>query len=129
MAIKITLIGLGKIGVSVGLALAKHTEQIYRVGHDRKPEHANLAKRLNAIDKVEYNLPASVANSDIVLLALPMDQVRDTLEVIAPDLREGAVVMDTVPVKQPVVQWVEELFKPDRYYVGLMPVINAKYLF
>ena len=128
MTIKITLIGLGKIGTSVGLALAKHAEQIYRVGHDRTPEHSNLAKKLNAIDKVEYNLHASVANSDIVFLALPLDQVHKTFEHIAPDLREGTVVMDTAPVKQPVVQWAEEFLKPDRYYVGLTPVINAKYL-
>ena len=128
MAIKITLIGLGKIGTSVGLALAKHTEKIYRVGHDRNPEHTNLAKRMNAIDKVEYNLHASVANSDIVFLALPLDQIRETLELIAPELRVGAVVMETAPIKQPVIQWVEEFLKPDRYYVGLTPVFNAKYL-
>lgn len=129
MTVKITLIGLGKIGTSMGLALNKHTHQLYRTGHDLHPEHARLAQKLGAIDKIHYNLPASVEDADIVVLALPVDQIRETLEIIAPDLKDGAVVMDTAPVKQTVSAWAQEFLKPGRYYVGLAPAIHSKYLF
>ncbi len=34
MAVQLTIVGLGQIGTSVGLALADQTELLYRVGHD-----------------------------------------------------------------------------------------------
>jgi len=128
MSVQITIIGLGKIGTSVGLALSKHTNQLYRRGHDIHPEFSRRAQKLGAVDKVVYNLPASVVEADIVFLALPLDQIRETLEIIAPDLKEGAVVMDTAPVKQAVSAWAQEFLQPGRYYVGLSPVINSQYL-
>jgi len=128
MAVRITIIGLGKIGTSVGLALEKHTSQLYRTGHDIHPENARRAQKMGAIDKIHYNLPSSVDGADIVLLALPIDQIRETLEIIAPDLKEGAVVIDTSPVKQTVAGWAQEFLKPGRYYVGLAPATHAQYL-
>jgi prephenate dehydrogenase len=129
MTVKITIIGLGKIGTSVGMALSKHTNQLYRIGHDLHPENARRAQKIGAIDKVMYNLPSSVADADIVLLALPVDQIRETMEIIAPDLKDGAVVMDTSPVKQAVAAWAQEFLKPGRYYIGLSPTFNSLYLF
>ncbi len=128
MTVKITIIGLGKIGTSVGLALAKHTSQLYRIGHDLHPEYARRAQKVGAIDKIMYNLPASVDDADVVLLALPVDQIRETMEIISPDLKDGAVVMDTSPNKQVVAGWAQEFLKPGRYYVGLCPAVNSQYL-
>jgi prephenate dehydrogenase len=128
MAVQITIIGLGQIGTSVGLALAEHQDLIYRVGHDREPTIARRAEKMGALDKVKINLPSSVENADIVLLSLPIDQIRETLALIASDLKEGAVVMDTGPVKEVVAAWAGEILPPECYYVGLTPVLNPAYL-
>jgi prephenate dehydrogenase len=50
------------------------------------------------------------------------------LEHISQDLKEHAVVIDTGPLKQPVLKWAEELLPVDRYYIGFTPVINYDYL-
>ncbi len=128
MGIQITLIGLGQIGASIGLALGNHKDLVQRVGHDREPEISRHAEKLGAIDRAVLNLPASVREADLVLLALPMDQIRETMAIIAPDLKEGTVVMDTGPVKEVVSAWASELLPANRYYVGLTPVINPVYL-
>lgn len=128
MTVEITIIGLGQIGASIGLALAERNDLVHRIGNDRRLEIAKQAEKLGALDKVVHNLPRSVENADLVLLCLPMDQIRETLAIIAPDLKEGAVVMDTGPVKEPVAAWAGELLPPDRHYVGLTPVINVAYL-
>lgn len=128
MGIQITLIGLGQIGASIGLALGNHTDLVRRVGHDRELGVARKAEKIGAIDHAELNLPASVREADLVLLALPMDQIRETMEIIAPDLKEGTVVMDTSPVKEIVAAWASELLPAERYYIGLTPVINPAYL-
>ena len=36
MALQVTIIGLGQIGGSIGMSLSKHTEKLYRVGHDKE---------------------------------------------------------------------------------------------
>ncbi len=128
MTVQITIVGLGQIGASFGLALAEQKEMFLRIGHDREPEAARQALNIGAIDKRSVNLPSAVRDADIVLLALPIDQIRETLEIIAPDLREHAVVLDTAPVKEVVNAWAKELLPPKRHYVGLTPVLNPSYL-
>ena len=128
MAVQITIVGLGQIGTSVGLALADQSELLYRLGHDRDRGTARRAEKMGALDKTSRNLPSAVREADMVLLALPVDQIQETLEVIKEDLKESAVVMDTGPVKQVVASWAAELLPPDRYYVGLTPVLNPVYL-
>lgn len=128
MTVQLTIIGLGQIGASVGMALAKHSDKITRFGHDREPNIARQAHARGAVDKIFFNLPASVENSRFILLALPFDQVHETLKVIAPDLREGTVVMDTSPLKSKVAAWAKECLPPNCYYVGLTPAINPLYL-
>ncbi len=128
MNVQITIIGLGQIGGSIGLALGSHKDLVTRWGNDLDLGVARRAEKLGAIDRVEINLPNSVRSADIVVLALPLDQIHETLSVIAPDLKEGAVVMDTAPIKEAVVGWAKELLPPNRHYIGLTPVLNPAYL-
>jgi prephenate dehydrogenase len=128
MSVQVTIVGLGQIGTSIGLALADHREMVRRVGHDREVRVARQAEKMGALDKVSLNLPSAVREADLVLLSLPIDQIRDTLSIIVQDLREGAVIMDTAPVKRVVAGWIAEQLPPERYYVGLTPILNPIYL-
>ena len=124
MSVKITIIGLGQIGASMGLALAKHKNQVSTLGHDKSPETARKAQKQGAVERISYNLPASIEGADVVVLAIPMDEIHETLEIIAPDLREDAVVMDTAPAKSAVAKWAKEILPPKRHYIGLVPALN-----
>ncbi len=124
MAVQLTVIGLGQIGTSIGLALSGRSESVNRVGHDREIPVMNKAKALGAFDSTHINLPASVDKADIVLLCLPLDQVEATLKIIAPDLREDVVVMDVAPVKSAVAGWFKQYVPAGRHYVGLVPSVN-----
>lgn len=123
MTVQITVIGLGQLGASIGLAL-NGRENIRRVGHDREMAVMKQAKSLNAFDETVYNLPASVEKADLVVLCLPLDQEEDTLKHIAADLREGAVVLDMSPVKSIAAGWFEKHVPRGRHYIGLVPAIN-----
>jgi prephenate dehydrogenase len=128
MAVQAALIGLGQIGTSFGLALGKHKTPIKRIGHDLENGIARQAAKKGAVDKTSFNLPGTVRGADFVVLSIPIDQVRSTLEAIAQDLREHCVVFDTSPIKRPVLEWAKEILPPNRYYIGLTPVINGQYL-
>ncbi len=128
MTVQITIIGTGQIGASIGLALGEQKDLFVRVGHDKEVRVANRAKDLGALDRVAINLPGSVENAAIVILALPQDQIRETFKYIAADLPEESVVMDTAAVKGDVIRWAKEILPPKRYYIGLAPVLNPAYL-
>ena len=128
MTVQITIVGLGQIGASIGLALAGRQELVYRVGHDREIGIARRVEKMGGLDKVAINLPAAVREADIVMLSLPVDQIRDTLTIIKEDLKAGAVVMDTSPTKQAVMSWAAEIIPAECHYIGLMPAVNPLYL-
>ena len=128
MSVQITIVGLGQIGSSIGLALKAREVNVHRVGHDKDPQAGKEAQRMGAVDDVKYNLPASIREAKIVILALPLAEIRETLKVIAPDLQEGTLVLDTAPAKATVAAWAKEILPPGRFYVGLSPAINPEYL-
>ena len=128
MSVQITIVGLGQIGSSIGLALKAHNVNVHRVGHDKDPQAAKESEKAGAVDDVKYNLPASIREAKIVILALPLAAMQETLKLIAPDLQEGTLVLDTAPAKATVAAWAQELLPPGRFYIGLTPAINPDYL-
>ena len=128
MPVQITIIGLGQVGASIGLALAAHKDEVFCVGHDKEFLVERAAQQKGAVDKTEHNLPKAVQDARLVLLALPVHQVRETLEFIAPDLMKGTVVVDTSPIKSEVANWAKDILPEGCFYVGLVPTIAAEFL-
>lgn len=128
MTVQITIVGLGQIGSSIGLTLKARGVDLHVVGHDKDTKSAKESQRIGAVDDVKHNLPASVREAKIVVLALPFAEMRETLDVIAPDLQEGTLVFDTAPSKATVAAWAKELLPAGRYYIGLTPAINPEHL-
>jgi prephenate dehydrogenase len=128
MAIQITIIGLDQIGASIGLGLKGKAENMLRVGHDPNPLTAQAAEKLGAVDRISYNLPAAIEKADLIVMALPVDKVQETLKVIARIVRKDVVILDTSPFKGHVFAWAKEILPAERHFVGLVPVINPAYL-
>ena len=128
MTVHITIIGLGQIGASMGLALANHKDQVTTLGHDRSPETARKAQKLGAVESISYNLPAAVENADMIILAIPFDEIYETLKIISQDMREESVLIDTAPVKSVIFGWAKELLPLKRHYLGLTPALNPALL-
>ncbi len=119
----VAIVGLGIIGTSAGLALHKYAEKVTVVGHDPSPEISSKAKRAGAVDRTEWNLINAVAPADRVILALPVSEIRSTLDAIKGELRPGCVIVDTADVKEPVMAWAAELLPPEVHFVGGHPVV------
>lgn len=128
MKIQLTIIGLGQIGTSIGLALSEHPELVKRIGNDRERKTVQQAKKMNAIDETVVRLNSAVKKSDLIILAIPIDQMRDVMEIIAPEMKPGAVLFDTAPIKAEIADWAAELLLEGCAYVGLTPVVAPKYL-
>jgi prephenate dehydrogenase len=127
MSVQITIIGLGQVGSSIGLALAGQ-KNIKRIGHDKNYETARAAQKAGAVDEIKINLPASVQAANVVILSIPFSEMHSALKHISLDLQDGAVVVDTAPSKATVTAWINQLIPEGRYYVGLSPAAGAEHL-
>ncbi|MBK8049468.1 MAG: prephenate dehydrogenase/arogenate dehydrogenase family protein [Anaerolineales bacterium] len=97
----ITIIGLGVTGASLGLALVNTNVQADVVGHDKAPDATQAARKLGAITRGEWNLHNAVANASVVVLAIPLSEVDETLGLIAEDLQPSTMVIVLTDVLQP----------------------------
>lgn len=123
---RITVIGLGLIGSSMGMALrAAYHGRTEVVGYDADPKTHNEAKKNGAVDRSEWNLDDAVRDSDMLILAVPAAAVRDIFESVGPHLKEGAVVTDTTSTKRQVMTWAEELLPPGAGFVGGNPLVGS----
>jgi prephenate dehydrogenase len=116
---KIGIIGFGNFGQLAASILAKKfTVQIYdSKGSDEKKERT---KRIRA----KWNDLETVAQSDVVILCVPISQTEKMIKKIAPMVKKGALILDTCSVKVYPCRWLEENLPADVDIVGTHPMFG-----
>ncbi len=121
---KITIVGLGLIGTSLGLALQRNENDFHIVGHDKERSATSRAKKLGAIDDSNWNLVNACDKADLIILAIPAAGIAPTLNFIHEDLKPGCLIIDTATIKTPIMEAATVL--PDNvHFVGGDPVLVA----
>lgn len=121
--VKITVIGAGAIGTSIGLALKQAEDAPQLHVHDKEPEHTKQALKMGAFDKGHWNLINACDQADLIILAIPATQIKSTLTVIASELKEDAIVTDTAPFKQNTLREATAILPTNVHYVGGNPIV------
>jgi prephenate dehydrogenase len=100
---KLSILGPGLLGGSIGLA-ARHRKVARRVAiWARRPEAADQAYELGAADEATNDLAKVVADAELVVLATPIGVMRALVDQMRPALPDGCVVTDVGSVKYPIV--------------------------
>lgn len=123
---RITIVGLGLIGGSIGLALRQAGNNYEVVGHDREHTVASKARKREAVSKTEWNLISACEGADLIIIATPVMAIKETLTAIAPYLKSGCLVTDTASIKGPVVAWAKEILPDTIHFVGGDPIISQE---
>ena len=84
-------------------------------------------EKLGAIDRVEWNLVTAASVGDILVLAVPLAELENTLMVIGEDVQPHALVLDLAPLKVQSLRWAEKHLKAG-HYVGVMPVLLIQFI-
>ena len=121
----ITIIGMGLIGTSIGLALKRSSSKAQKLrilGHDSEPTATRKAHQMGAIDSTEWNLVKAVREADLVLISTPVVTVKEVMEQIGPHLPEECVVTDTGSTKQQILRWAEDILPSNVSFIGGHPM-------
>jgi prephenate dehydrogenase len=110
---RITIIGTGLIGTSVGLALRSTGFAGVITGCDADAAQADTALQMRAASEVvrgQEKTLASAANSDVVVLAVPVFAILDWMPKLAAVMKPGQLVTDTGSTKLEITHAAAKIF-------------------
>jgi prephenate dehydrogenase len=124
---KVTLVGVGLLGGSLGLALKQRALAREVHGYVRRAGSTAECERLGVVDCATRDLRAAVDGADLVVLCTPIGQMRELAQTLLPVLRKGAVVTDVGSVKGSVVRQLEPLVASSgAHFVGSHPMAGGE---
>jgi prephenate dehydrogenase len=106
---RVAIFGVGLIGGSFALALKEAGAVGEVVGVDRNAVNLRRALELGVIDREESDSAKAVSGAELVLLAMPLGQMRSVIEHIGTHIGDDTVLTDTGSTKQDVVRLACEL--------------------
>lgn len=126
MVQKLTILGPGLLGGSIGLA-ARHCKSAKRVViWARRQEAADEAWKLGAADEATTDLTKAVTDADLVVFATPIGAMSALAGKIKPKLRDGCVVTDVGSVKYPIVTALTAALAGKARFVGSHPMTGSE---
>ncbi len=124
---KISIIGVGLLGGSIGLAVRKRRLAKEIAGFVRREKTITDCEKIGALDFGTTDLLAAVSGADLVILSTPLFQMRSLTEQFLPALKRGAIITDVGSVKADVVRELESLVKKvGAHFVGSHPMAGGE---
>jgi prephenate dehydrogenase len=123
---QVTIVGLGLIGGSLGIAIRRQRLAKTVVGFSRKPRTLRRAKRCGAIDTGTSSLRRAVAGADLVVLATPVETIVPLARRLTPAMRRGAILTDVGSTKGEIAQALDRRLPNDVRFVGSHPLAGSE---
>lgn len=123
---RVTIIGIGFMGGSLGLALKKYGLAQEVTGVAQRQETLDQALALKAIDIGFIDVQKGVANADLVVMASPVQSIIEQFAIINPHLKRGCLVTDMGSVKTAVVDRAEITLSAPGMFVGSHPLAGSE---
>ena len=122
---RISIVGLGLIGGSWGLALRSHGFQGVRIGCDR-PEVLKRALAAGAIDEAREDATDAVSDADLVILAAGVGGILDLLPRLSRAVSHRALVTDVGSTKRLICQRAREALGQEPLFLGGHPLAGKE---
>jgi prephenate dehydrogenase len=123
---KISIIGVGLIGGSIGLAVKKCKLADEVMGLTSRQITLKKALKSKAIDRGSLNLKETVKDADLVILAVPVNKISAILKSISPHLKQGCLVTDIASTKEEIVKIAESTLPKSVFFVGTHPMAGSE---
>jgi prephenate dehydrogenase len=124
---KITIVGVGLLGGSLGLAIKRRRLAKEVVGYVRRAASVAECQKLKAVDLATRDVRQAVNGADLIILCTPLSQMRPLIRQMLPSLKRGAIVTDVGSVKASVVRELESLLaNASARFIGSHPMAGSE---
>ena len=124
---KITIVGTGLIGSSIGLALKKKKISKFVVGIDKSKRNLTYAIKNKSIDEARLKIDSRIADSDIIFLCIPVSQINQTIEKLSVYIKKECIITDVGSVKNCFSKNIIKLASNLFYLVPGHPVAGTEF--
>ncbi|HYT91470.1 MAG TPA: prephenate dehydrogenase/arogenate dehydrogenase family protein [Gemmataceae bacterium] len=122
----LTIVGVGLIGGSIGLA-ARQRGLVRRIlGVGRQRDSLERARRLGVVDDWSLDLVTAVGQADVAVFCTPVDQIAAQVLAAAPACAAGTLLTDAGSTKASIVGGVEGRLPPGVAFVGSHPLAGSE---
>ena len=121
----VTIIGLGLIGGSWGMALKKHGLAARRIGFGR-PSTVARALALDAVDDGTDDLRKAVGGAQLIILAPPVGAILDCIPRLKGIALPEALVTDVGSTKRLICERAREAFGGEPLFLGGHPLAGKE---
>ena len=122
---RVSIIGLGLIGGSWGLALRERGVKARRVGADR-PEVLERALAAGVVDEGSADPITAVRGADLIILATPVGMILDLLPQLKGVASPRALITDVGSTKRLICQRAREIFGDEPLFLGGHPLAGKE---
>jgi prephenate dehydrogenase len=122
----LTIVGVGLIGGSIGLAARRRGIAQRILGTSRHQAGIDQAKALGLIDEGFLDVAAAVHLADIAVFCTPVDCIARQVMAVAPGCAPGAVLTDAGSTKAAIVREVDSRLPPGVAFVGSHPLAGSE---
>lgn len=124
---KVTIIGVGLLGGSIGLALRRHRLAREVHGWGRRTEAVRAALRTGAVHRAGLDLQEAVSKASVVVLCTPIAQMRPLVDRMLAGIKPGVIITDVGSVKAPLVRELgPRVRKAGGHFVGAHPMAGSE---
>ncbi|MFH1360345.1 MAG: prephenate dehydrogenase [Candidatus Omnitrophota bacterium] len=123
---KVTIVGVGLIGGSLGMAIKKNGLAKEVMGLARRHGPLVTAIRGGAIDKISHDYKKAVDGSDLVIFATPVKTIMELFPKVGCFLKRGCLVTDVGSIKEEIVRAAHKSLPPYVNFVGSHPVAGSE---
>ncbi|MFH1710338.1 MAG: prephenate dehydrogenase/arogenate dehydrogenase family protein [bacterium] len=125
MKLKVTMVGLGLIGGSLGMAIKK--KKLARViGLTREKSKAALAVKLKAVDYASTNIRGIIRDADIIFICYPIHLIVPEISKIIQFVKPGTIITDVGSSKGLIVKEAERIMPKGVFFVGGHPMAGGE---
>ncbi|MFA6469282.1 MAG: prephenate dehydrogenase/arogenate dehydrogenase family protein [Bacteroidota bacterium] len=121
----ITIIGLGVIGGSLGMAIRQNVPHAVVTGFDDRQKTASALRR-EAIDYGAATLAGSVHDADIIFLCTPVHTILEHLTEVSLHCKKNAIITDVGSTKAEIVHRARKAFRNNGLFVGGHPMAGSE---
>lgn len=126
MRAAITIVGVGLIGGSLGLAWRQRRAARRVVGVDVSLQTLRRALEIGAIDEGTADLAEGVRGAEVVVLATPVGATLELAPALARLLPAGTIVLDVGSTKGAICRRMAEVLPPGVFFVGGHPMAGSE---
>lgn len=124
---KISIIGAGLLGGSLGLAIRQRKVASSVHAYVRRAESIAECEQARAFDKATLDLGEAVKDASLVIICTPLGQMRDLAAKMRTHLKPGTIVTDVGSVKESVVRDLEPIFASvGCHFIGSHPMAGSE---